>query len=69
MAAIKTKEIISVFRLDAFSINKSTGLPVLQINRWLENKECEDYTNYTMNSFLDTIHEEINNTKRKLNLL
>lgn len=69
MVPIKKKELISVLRIDAFSIKKSTGLPLLQINRWLENKECEDYVKYTMNSFMETITEEIEIIKQKLNLI
>jgi len=63
------KDINKAFRLNPIKIHNSTGLCMREIINYLDGRECEPATNYTMFSFYQTLEDEISRINHKLNLV
>ncbi len=62
------RAVLKAFKLNSNKIQRSTGIPIYYVNRWMSGHTVPDYVEMTIDNFFGEIASELNKLKGKLNL-
>lgn len=62
------RAVLKAFKLNSNKIQRSTGIPIYYVNRWMSGHNVPDYVEMTIDNFFGEIGTELDKLKGKLNL-
>ncbi len=62
------KAVLKALKLNSNKIQRSTGIPIYYVNRWVSGHAVPDYVEMTIDNFFGEIGTALDKLKGKLNL-